>query len=136
MADQLHLYMCSFDHTVASSTVRISPMHTPIKCIRCLRIMAYKWSQPITTEAERAIAARGVVFNPFTPSTTPFTKRPCDECRELVEKDALIHLPAVGRFCSMDCADKGVAKHEAFMQRVAKVKQDMPWLDTAHKESA
>lgn len=136
-ATALHLYRCSFCKTVATSPRWFNPLEHPIKCNRCLRIMGYLYAQPIETEEQRAIAAQGIVFNPFLDTARPaFRTTPCGTCRAFTPVEALIELPGVGKFCSEACANTGAQEHERFLARVQKVRDEMPWLVPAQKESA
>lgn len=58
---ELHTYQCSFCKTVATSTVRTGQT----RCNLCGQWMRYGWSEPIRTEAQRALAKRGLVYNPY-----------------------------------------------------------------------
>lgn len=128
MSQQLHIYRCSFCDTIATSGVKTA--WPPILCCACRRIMAYQSSEDVTSDRDRALLARGVVYNPFDPPRPPVTTRRCDAkgCHNHPEKADMIYLPGVGRFCSAPCADAGAAEHEAFMRRIGKLYDDMPWL--------
>lgn len=58
---ELHTYQCSFCKTVATSTVRTGQT----RCNLCGQWMRYLWTEPIRTEAQRALARRGLVYNPY-----------------------------------------------------------------------
>ena len=118
----LHVYRCSFCDVVATSTVRMG-----LKCVRCLRLMRYKWSQPITTQAERDIASAGVLFDPFLPRPP---KR-CDTCRQPITGTPM-KIAGVGVFCGDDCAQVMVVKVQAYRQRLAEEAAELerkvcPW---------
>ena len=128
----LHTYQCSMCKTVATFTMRGPEVR--IDCVLCHRWMRHLFAEPITTDAQRALAARGLVFSPHTQTRT----RHCDSCRKQVERSGMIYLPGVGYFCETACADAGVAKHEAYMLRLQaerdeQKRREQPWL---HKESA
>ena len=125
--DLLHWYQCSFCKVTATTTVRRH--ETRISCNACFRWMAFLWSLPIVSDEQRALAARGLVYNPYgTDERAAYTKKPCDTCREHVERDTMIVLQGVGKFCSEDCAQVGVLKHQQVMERVEKLYQDEPGL--------
>lgn len=48
----------------------------------------------------------------------------------------MIVLSGVGKFCSEDCAQVGVLKHEQFMERIRKLHEEKPWLSEPQKEHA
>lgn len=65
-ATDLHTYQCENCKTVATSTVR---MHAAeLRCNMCQSWMRHLFSDPITTDAQRALARRGLVFNPYLQS--------------------------------------------------------------------
>ena len=134
-ATDLHTYRCSFCKTVATFPMRASLL----KCVVCLRWLTWLYATPITTDEQRALADRGLVFNPHMVGVVN-TKRPCDQCKQWVEKDAMIRLGVGGKYCSQPCADLGTEKHRAAMERMDerlnKLYSDMPWLRPQVKESA
>ncbi len=131
----LFTYRCSFCKTTAASTLRIS--QPPLKCAYCLRIMAFLYTMPISDEEWRARDLNPPVFtsahavNPERAGT-----RRCDTCRDWCDRGDMIALAGVGKFCSQFCTDAGVADHEKFMQRISKLRHEMPWLYTDQKASA
>lgn len=97
--------------------------------------MRYLWSERITTDQQRALAARGLVFQPYHAAPRIGF---CGTCRKQCERAAMINLSPAGRFCSQACADEGVRVHEAYMQREADEEAALqrklqPW---KHKETA
>ena len=127
MRPEVHTYRCSFCGTTATSTIRIT--QPPLKCVLCLRFMAFKYSSPVTQAEWNARNLNPPTFyTPHEVSTTPYTKRACDTCRAHVERGLMVILSGVGKFCSEDCAQVGVLQHQQFMERLSKVKEEMPWL--------
>lgn len=134
-AVRLHTFQCSQCKTVATCTVLAPGTH--IDCVLCRRWMRHLHSRPVVTEADRALAARGLVFNSYI-ATPP--KAHCGTCRTLKLKSELIDLAAAGRFCSQACADEGVRVHEAYLTRLAEEEAALqrrlqPW-KYPQKESA
>lgn len=123
----LHLYQCSFCRNTATTAVKRTA-DSRLKCSACFRWMAYLWSSPITTDAQRAIAAQGVVYGAYEPERQPYTKRACDVCHVHVERESMVMVPCVGKFCSEDCAQVGVLRHQQVMERVEKLYQERPEL--------
>lgn len=120
----LHIYQCSFCAVIATSTVKTS--YPPIRCNACRRIMAFKWTQAIRTQAERDIASAGVMYNPFMPRAA--IKRTCDTCHCFLFEDELLIVEGLGKFCSQRCADVESEKHAAGLERVAILRKEQPWM--------
>jgi hypothetical protein len=137
VSDLLHFYRCSQCHTTATTGVKRTPdLH--LRCNACFRWMAFLWSLPIETDEQRGLAARGLVYNPFGQDAPRkvCTARRCDMCPTYVERAAMIVLPCVGKFCSDDCAQRGVLRHQQVMERVEQLYQNEPGLRPKHKELA
>ena len=64
---ELHTYQCPNCQTVATSTVR-TERGSDLRCNMCQSWMRFLFSEPITTDAQRALARRGLVFNPYLQS--------------------------------------------------------------------
>ena len=62
---ELHTYRCQRCKTVATSPVK-HHYGRPLCCNLCHSYMKFMWSEPITTDEQRALAARGPVWNPGT----------------------------------------------------------------------
>lgn len=123
----LHIYDCAGCRTIAASTVKIG--RPPLRCPLCARYMGFRWTQPITTPAERDIASQGLMFNPFVERAS----ERCDACKAPIAKGCQYNVPHVGRFCSEACAQAGRVKHEAYMLRLleehaAQDRKERPWL--------
>lgn len=124
-----HLYSYHCSNCRMYGTVgRKAPADMPYKCPFCARYLAYKWSDPIVTDADRALAARGLTMNTHVLSQPPSTKRQCDTCRVYVELADMIRLGKYGRFCSQACADIEAEKIAAVAKRVLALKEERPWL--------
>lgn len=135
-AQELHFYQCSFCKSTATNTIRCADVK--IDCPLCHRWMRYLVSQPVVTDADRALHARGLVLNPHL-ADDPNRIGVCSHCRARVNRSTLIDLSAAGKFCSAACADEGTAKHERYMRRLqdeadAQALRERPWL--RQKESA
>jgi hypothetical protein len=135
MTGDLHLFQCSQCRTTATCTVFLPDK--PIECVLCRRWMKRLYSRPIVTDADRALAARGLVFNPYHASPP---KHHCTTCRTLKLTSELINLAAAGYACSDACADIAVARHEQYQQRLqaeqaAERRRQQPW-KYPQKESA
>ena len=61
--DVLHTYRCARCQTVATSTVRYT-YEDRLVCNMCHSYMRFLCTDPITTPERRALAERGLVFNP------------------------------------------------------------------------
>jgi hypothetical protein len=109
---ELHVYRCKRCGTVASTASK-HEYGNPLLCNLCFSFMTRLYSEPITSEEGRALAQRGVVYNPGQ------TIRPktCDNvgCSKRVGILYAVDLKGVGLFCSAKCADEGVKRHEAAM---------------------
>jgi hypothetical protein len=113
----LHVYRCSFCKTTAQSTFFVQQNGAaPLKCTLCFRIMGYLFSSPISEAEWEARNLNPPVFQTPHP-VGPAPKRECDQCRQKFERHTLINVPSVGKFCSEDCAQVGVLKHQAYMEK-------------------
>ena len=110
----LHVYGCKRCGTVASTPSR-HEFGNPLLCNLCFSFMKRLYSEPITSDEGRALAARGVVYNPGQ-ERKPKT---CDNvgCSKLVGMLYGVDLKGVGLFCSAKCADEGVKRHEAALEQ-------------------
>jgi hypothetical protein len=126
-AHDLHYYRCSFCKTVASSTLRMTD--PPLKCVLCLRLMAYLYATPISAEEWQARNLNPPVFkSPHAIASI----RPEDRetkcarlgCHEYRTKAEMLN----GRFCSEDCGAKDSEELAAIHERKEKLYQEMPWL--------
>jgi hypothetical protein len=114
--EQLHTYQCSWCHKIATAGLKSPDVR--IKCCLCFRWMRFMWSDPITTDMQRQRAAGGIVYGTdeeVQQAAERLTE--CDTCRVKVPKHRMVKLMGVGRFCNEDCAQAGVLKHRAFMER-------------------
>src|SRR5262245_57215928 len=102
-ATHLHTYHCSNCRMFGTVGFK-APAGDHYKCPFCARWLAYKWSEPIKTQRDRDLAARGLTMNPGIFSEPPSTKRRCETCGKYVEQDTMVRLQ-FSRFCSQACAD-------------------------------
>lgn len=131
----LHVYRCSFCKAIATSTVKVASV---LRCRACLRLMAYQWSQRVETDADRALAQQGVVFNPWTEERTTPPKRRCTHprCREYRFTTEMVYRGRFG-YCSEACADRDAIEEARTRARVEAFYQERPWMrPRAEKESA
>jgi NAD-dependent SIR2 family protein deacetylase len=61
----LWTYQCRNCKTVMTTTVRRTTATPPYRCNLCWSYMREMWSEPITTGEQKALAARGIVYNPY-----------------------------------------------------------------------
>lgn len=93
--------------------------------------MRYLWTQPVESEQGKALHARGLVYHHKTPEGARKDKREaCSNraCWRLIDPANAIDLGVVGRFCSADCAQIGSEDHERYMSRIAKLREEIPWV--------
>lgn len=64
IATELHFYMCRNCKQTAVAPVRY--LFGELCCVGCNSYLRWMWSDKITTPEQRALAARGLVFNPGT----------------------------------------------------------------------
>lgn len=125
-ATHLHWYQCSFCRAVATSPVCVK---SHFRCRACGRLLAYQWSEPITTDALRERAKGGIVYSLVDPPTPP---RPMPKkCRasgcSIYKPEAeMVNLIGIGHFCSQEHAEQGQREWDAFMDRLRKLKQEQP----------
>lgn len=135
----LHTYQCSLCQTTATSTLRYSLVGGLLPCIVCRRYMKHLFATPLTEDEHALHVTYGVVYNNRVTGEVN-TKRPCDECKRWVERDAMIRLGVGGKYCSARCADIGTEKHHEAMRqqriRLEALYDEMPWLRPQVKESA
>jgi hypothetical protein len=96
-ATHLHTYVCPRCKPVTVLTTPVKsdqPWHS--KCRYCHSWMKFGWTEPITTDAQRDLAKRGVVFMPYEQLTT-WTCVRCDEVHT-----GIPHFRADGFSCD-DC---------------------------------
>lgn len=62
---QLFTYQCSLCKTLMVSVIKVR--YRP--CNGCLRWMKFLYAEPITTDKQREIAAKGTVYNPYLEPT-------------------------------------------------------------------
>jgi hypothetical protein len=107
----LYAYQCKSCKTVAVAAYE-SRGGKCIRCNVCRSPMPFLWSEPVTTDAHRALWARGLVYNPGE-SKPKKTLPACDTCGAYASILYGEWIVGVGLFCSAKCADDGVKKHEA-----------------------
>jgi hypothetical protein len=78
--------------------------------------MALLYAQPVGEAEWQARNLTPPVFR-SRHETGVVAQVPCEFCRRRVPKDSLIVLPCVGKFCSEDCAQAGVVRHQQYMER-------------------
>lgn len=131
MSRDLHTYQCGNCKTLATTTVRLSPL----RCQVCRSFMTYGWSAPIVSDEDRARAAKGIVFSPGRmplepiPSIQRCGRRGCGQYRPPA---ALLN----GRFCSEACGAKDSEDVAAQLERIEQLYQLNPWLRPREKETA
>ena len=87
-------------------TVMTSPVSGLYRCNACHSGMHLLFSTPILTESDRALAAKGPVFNPGVKKWIPRCAAPdCDKAVSLLYGKSLIEDGALIWFCSAACAD-------------------------------
>ena len=65
MAAELSTYQCRTCGVVAVAPFKaFASSGRPVRCNLCQSPMRWLWSEAITTDAQRAFAAQGVVYNP------------------------------------------------------------------------
>lgn len=64
ISSYLHFYMCKNCKQTAVSPVRY--LYREICCVGCNSWLSFMWSEPITTDEQRALADRCLVYNPGT----------------------------------------------------------------------
>ena len=129
-ATHLYTYQCSFCHSLATTPVRMG--RGVLTCQSCLRLMAYRWCEPIVTDAERSLAERGVVFHrpePSTPRPTKVVRCRVSDCAAFKPEAEMVYLPGIGRFCSQEHAERGQREWDAFLERLRQLKEEKPWLE-------
>ncbi len=91
---QLHTYVCPRCKPIKALTTPVKseqPWHS--KCQYCKSWMKFGWSEDITTDAQRDLAKRGVVFDPYAQLTT-WTCVRCDQ-----QQTGIPHFRADGFAC-------------------------------------
>lgn len=73
----LHTYICQ--KVCKSVTAKAVYSGHYIRCGACRSWAVYKWSEPVTTDEQRAIHAKGTVVNPFPPKPVVWS---CVRCGE------------------------------------------------------
>jgi hypothetical protein len=106
----LHTFQCRACRTVATAPFK-SEFGAPVRCILCRSYMTRLYGELITTDEQRALARRGVVYNPFT----AVADKTCDNqgCRNFVGPITGIALAGIGSFCSTVCADEAASRQQA-----------------------
>jgi hypothetical protein len=61
----LFFYQCRSCRTIATTPAKAT---TTLRCNLCRSYLRLLYVQPITTAAEQALAARGLVYNPHAPT--------------------------------------------------------------------
>ena len=95
MADELHTYRCSNCLTLATA-----PMRGRTRCVICYTPMKHIYSQPVETDADRALAARGTVFNPHVRKVIAL----CPQCGKQIAAHGVVSDGI--KFCSEEHAHK------------------------------
>jgi hypothetical protein len=67
--ERLYTYQCRNCKTVATSPTA-HDFGRPLCCNQCHSYMKLLWSEPVTTDAQRALWHRGPVWNPGTAKET------------------------------------------------------------------
>lgn len=63
MSDTLYTYRCSSCQTIAVAAYKSRPEKC-VRCNLCRTPMRLLWGYPVSTDEERALFARGLVYNP------------------------------------------------------------------------
>jgi hypothetical protein len=116
VTDTLYTYRCKSCKTLAVASYRAKGHGDCVRCNVCRSPMPFLYAEPVTTTEQRAFWQRGLVYNPGAPERKPGLPT-CDICGEFASMLYGVYLIGVGRFCSAKCADEGVEKHEAAMER-------------------
>jgi hypothetical protein len=126
-ATELHWYRCSFCKAMATAAVDVRGFY---RCSGCFRLMAYQFSEPITTDAQRTRADGGLVFSsvPADPSYRPRKACALRGCGQMPLVSEMVYRPGIGRFCSEAHANAGEAEHAAFLDRLRQLKESDPLL--------
>jgi len=136
-ANWLHTYQCSFCKTTAFSTIHARRCGVPIKCVLCLRIMAYQWSETIP-EAEWQDRNRRPVE--FRAAHAVAVIPPEQRTKRCGRRGCLVYKPKAellnGRFCSEECGAADSLDVAASLERIEKLYQEHPWLRPKAKEIA
>lgn len=93
------------------------------------------WAEPVTTDEQRALVGRGLVYTPHLTGQVN-TKRPCGICHEWREMDTMIRTDRGGRYCSPACAAVAAEQAQRVTARVEALYQQQPWLRPGAKETA
>lgn len=125
---ELHLYQCWVCRTTLTTPIKSAGTGAPYRCLNDRTPMTFRYSWAVETDSDRALAARGTIYNPYALTPAVNTQRQCDSCRAWVEKADMIRLGAGGKYCSAPCATLGTEKHRAVMARVESLYQERPWL--------
>lgn len=136
----LHWYQCRNCKSTATNPIKLAP-----RCPQCRVIsgwygyrMSYLWSEAITTDEQRARAAKGIVQTTPEPLLEPRPKvKRCGlpSCLNRKPEAELVHLPGIGKYCSQACADRGQIEWDAFQERLRNLKERMPWLELPTKSA-
>ena len=129
MSRELHTYRCSFDKTMAFSTVK-APSTVPIKCVLCLRIMAFQWSSEIPEDEWQDRNRRLVEFrsaHPVADIPPELREKKCGRrgCHVWKPKPELLN----GRFCSEACGAADSEELAAGQAQIDQLYREMPWLE-------
>lgn len=137
--EYLHLYQCRSCKSTATTAVKM-----PFRCQACSingrygGSMVFLWSTRITTDQQRADAAKGIVFTRPESLTEPLpaaVRCRAPRCLNYKPEEEMVHLPGIGKFCSQACAEAGQKDYEAFMERLRNLKEERPWLKWPKKAS-
>lgn len=114
---ELHYFACSLCKTVMATVLKSRYRN----CNGCFRWMKFQFTVPIETDEQRAIAARGTVFNPHPQPIEPWV---CHRCGKTFTVESYRYR-LDGKVC-LPCAkaEEGPprppttqAEHEAYVQR-------------------
>lgn len=122
----LHTFQCSFCKTWAKSTIKSNL--APIRCIACLRLVAFKYSSEISEAEWTERSRRPVEFlSPHPVAVVPPESRPkkCGRltCQVRKPKAELLN----GRFCSEECGAADSVELAERLDNLRRMYRERPW---------